>query len=275
MVNYIMDHPSVISSIIGVIGSIFVGYLAYVGVRKTIKSHYDLQSDLIESQSDSQKGRLIAEQISKSRIDWLKTTREYFSNYISEVNQCWEMNREYNIESDNISEIARKALGGSKMDREMASSELSPKLSDQKELRLKLSELEKRAESDYYKAVFSINPNEEIFIFLEQYLNLSRFTRNIIEPKYKAEMTRIIGKEVQAFFKREWEKAKHEISEGKISEKENIHKNELFSRSIASLNDDSINEYTNLYVLERVFTSKSSECELLRVLYKIKNSRKL
>lgn len=126
-----------------------------------------------------QKQQLVAEQIARSRIEWLKVTRKYVSQYMSSVNECWYLINEKKVDpSDEL---------------------LTNKL--------------KETENLYYKVIYSFNPKEEISIYLNKYLLLAKNQYKV--SRYdKGNFTSAVGRLVQTYFKDEWDKAKSEIQNG-------------------------------------------------------------
>lgn len=166
--------------------------------------------------SARQKRQLIAEEISKSRVEWLKITRGYVSDYMSEANQCWYLMHSRQTLQNKIDNLNISVETTAKKDNNERI-----KLDNQKDKLEKLNgeivNSKFKAEEKYYKCMYSINPTENIKIFLDNYLRITQETlfKNINSAE-KNELTRIIAEEVQRYFKSEWEKAKGEIETGEI-----------------------------------------------------------
>lgn len=270
--NFVLDmlkEPSVVAALIGVVGSLIVGGMAYLGVRNTINSHYKLQEETLKANSDDQRERLVAEQVSKSRIDWLKVTRKYISDYLSEVNQCWDLNEQWLKTGDDLHRLGRKIVNLSSEER-TNDKELQDKIKEatnnKRELEKRIIDMKKLAESDYYKAVFSINPKEKIFYFLEQYLNLSKSGRVTATEDQKNDLMEAVGSEIQEFFKAEWENAKKEVLNGSIQSTENdIDETEQLHKAIVAINTRK-NVGTSLSEIKIVFGDKSNEYKFIKAL---------
>lgn len=127
--------------------------------------------------------KLVAENIAKSRIEWLNVTRKYVSDYISAVNETYYF-------SVNILDINDKD----------SENEFSRLIAD--------------VENKYYLVRLSINPKENISKLLDRFLKVAYGT---VSKCDKDDLNSELGKELQIFFKNEWEKAKSEIKTGEIS----------------------------------------------------------
>ena len=127
--------------------------------------------------------KLVAENVAKSRIEWLSVTRKYVSDYISSVNRAY-------------------FYGSTVLDR-----------NDKDQLQ-EFNQLRADVEIKYYLVLLSVNPKEEIATKLNDYQQVAEGTI----PKFeKQKLNMELGKGLQVFFKNEWEKAKLEIETGKIS----------------------------------------------------------
>ncbi|WP_047999410.1 hypothetical protein [Lactiplantibacillus herbarum] len=129
-----------------------------------------------------QKQKLVAEQIAKSRIDWLKEMREHVANYITSVNVTYD----YRMNHTNMADDKIK-----------------------KEYR----ELKQKVEKNYALIMFNLNPKEKITKQLNDYLQLAN---EPITMGDKKEAETALDENVQAFFKSEWDKAKKEIQSGRV-----------------------------------------------------------
>jgi len=148
-----------------------------------------------------QKQKLVAEQVAKSRIEWLKITREYFSKFMS-----------YCEQTDYYKRKLRKTKKRNKNQ-----SQSNMKLT--KYLEKKMDKKSQKANEYYYKMKCSINPEDHISGEIKNYFDM------INQPKIcKVEFdrgTEELSKNVQKYFKNEWDKAKTEIRTGVISPKDN------------------------------------------------------
>lgn len=127
--------------------------------------------------------KLVADNIAKSRIEWLNVTRKYVSDYISAVNETYYF-------SVNILDINDKD----------SENEFSRLIAD--------------VENKYYLVRLSINPKENISKLLDRFLEVAYGT---VSKYDKDDLNSELGEELQIFFKNEWEKAKSEIKTGEIS----------------------------------------------------------
>lgn len=127
--------------------------------------------------------KMVAENVAKSRIEWLSVTRKSVSDYISSVNKAYFYSKNVldKNDKDKLSEFNRL-------------------LAD--------------VENKYYLVLLSVNPKEEIAKKLNDYQQVAEGTITQIQ---KRELNMELGQGLQVFFKNEWEKAKLEIETGKIS----------------------------------------------------------
>jgi len=153
-----------------------------------------------------QRQKLIAEQIAKSRIEWLAVTRKYVSKYMSQANECW----------------FRINFGQEGSEQES------------------LNDLLKKTENSYYKSIYSFNPKEEISIYLEKYFLITRTDYNI-PLIYKKNLTSIVGRAVETYFKGEWDKAKNEIQDGIVVKTKSIDKYSSLSDTLKLIDKNSLN----------------------------------
>jgi len=151
-----------------------------------------------------QRQKLVAEQVAKSRIEWLKITREYVGDYMSKVNQGWFLlHSKSNYEKKDINKVQMET------------------------------------EQLYYRVIYSFNPNEDISTLLKYYYIVSSSMYNV-DNGDKKYFTTIVGKSVQAYFKKEWDKAKLEIQYG-ITFKSNDDKSGELSRVLNEIDKGSGN----------------------------------
>lgn len=127
--------------------------------------------------------KMVAENIAKSRIEWLNVTRKYVSDYISSVNKAYFYST--NVLNKNNS---------------VQLTEFNKLLAD--------------VESKYYLVLFSVNPEEKIAQTLNDYQQIA-YGGFLASQKKEASIE--LGRQLQVFFKKEWEKAKLEIRTGEIS----------------------------------------------------------
>ena len=75
--------------------------------EKTLTSELDKQTRDLNHVADQQKKKLIADDIATARIDWLKITRKYVSDYMSGANRCWDLRNQYkkNSSQNNLDEL--------------------------------------------------------------------------------------------------------------------------------------------------------------------------
>lgn len=137
-----------------------------------------------------QRQKLVAEQIAKSRVEWLGVTRGYVSNYMSYANQAWNKIRNRSTSKSDSSDS-----------------------SDLDDILIKTEEF-------YYNSIYSVNPKEHIYTMLEGYLIIAE--KNQIDPYLKSQLTAYLGQEVQMYFKNEWDKAKLEIETGTVAPNDTV-----------------------------------------------------
>lgn len=193
--------PALISFFASVLVGLITIFFSTRNVGKTINSQLEQQNLKLESDSKEQKKKLVAEEISKSRIEWLKVTRQYVSDYMSACNMCY-----FYYQKMNILDARLKVI--------LSPCEEKNIIDEQKALNKKIDDCKLNAENNYYKSIYSVNPKENIKIFLDKYIMLTQ--NNLVNPRYKDELTRIVGEEVQEYFKNEWNKAKKEIINGNV-----------------------------------------------------------
>lgn len=139
--------------------------------------------------SARQKQKLIAEQIAKARIDWLKEMREYVAEYIASVNAAYN----YGMDHPEVFEV-KKGIND--------------------EVKKEYIELKQKVEKNYALIMFHLNPEEKITQKLNDYLQVAN---NPIVKSEKMKYESELGKAVQTFFHREWAKTKREVETGRIS----------------------------------------------------------
>lgn len=132
--------------------------------------------------------KLVAEQIAKARIDWLKEMREHVADYINTVNTAYDYGMKH-------MEVFNK----------------NAEIDD--EVRKKYTALKQKVEKNYALIMFNLNPNEKITQQLNDYLQVAN---DPVTPSEKRKHETELFKKVQSFFKDEWEKAKKEIQTGKV-----------------------------------------------------------
>lgn len=160
---------------------------------------------IIIGYSSRQHQELIAEQIAKSRIEWLKVTRKYFSQYMSYIDRAYFYSKEVKKKSREIHEISKfnyKRRENLKKNKD--------------ELEKKQNKFFQKAEENYYKSIYSVNPKEKIYSVLENY---NDFMNGIIKSHGKCDCEyfckrKTVGEFSQKYFKEEWDKAKTEIKTG-------------------------------------------------------------
>ncbi|WP_338233170.1 hypothetical protein [Companilactobacillus muriivasis] len=170
-----------------------------------------------------QKQKLVAEQVAKSRIEWLKITREYFSKFMSYCEQTAYYKRKLRKTKKRIKKNKNQSnmksiicLGSTIKSSDKTTESLEKKI---KSIEKKMDKKSQKANEYYYKMKCSINPKDHISEEIKNYFDM------INQPKIcKVELdrgTEELSKNVQKYFKDEWDKAKTEIRTGVISPKDN------------------------------------------------------
>lgn len=176
-----------------------------------------------------QKQKLVAEQIAKSRIDWLKVTRGYISEYMGSIMAYWIKSqwRDYQtkILFDSLEKVNLDEISGFHKE---TIEDTEKFLMDE---RSSLEELYLISQRNYYKFFYSVNGKEKIAIFVKQ---LQLLSNSNIKMNYQLaiELEEIVSSVVQKYFKHEWDKAKYEIETGHVSTKDEL-KNEKFVKIIS------------------------------------------
>lgn len=204
MVNYLkILWKSIVFSIIAILPIIFVSFVFwFLGVFKfngTSEFPFGALAALIAAlivipfHFELQRKKMVANQIVKSRIDWLQSMKKYTANYLNSV--------------DNYVNGQNRPLGYEyckHRDKDEKSSQ----------------ELKNIADKNYYLLMFNLNPDEKITKKIRKYHSI--FVEEICNCKecYPQKRSKITAT-IQKYFKREWDKAKSEIKSGDIAVKDN------------------------------------------------------
>jgi len=172
-----------------------------------------------------QKQKLVAEQVAKSRIEWLKITRYYFSKYMSYCEQTVYCKRKLRKikkkikNQKNKSQSNMKSIKYFKITNKIPNETTESLEKKAKSLEKKMNKKSQEANEYYYKMKCSISPEDQISEEIKDYLDM------VNQPKVRKEEfdreTERLSKDVQKYFKGEWDKAKKEIRTGVISPKDN------------------------------------------------------
>lgn len=286
-----MDN-TIISSIIAAASAILSAYFTSKWTSKSnkddlkeqLKQQLQQQTESLKHSTNQQRKKLVADDISKSRIEWLNITRKYISDYMSEVNRCWDYGQQYQRALVEIQDLAFQSSSGDDSSINYYSEQIASLKEKLPELLNKRNDILKIAESDYYKSIFSVNPDERIRCFIDQYLVLTQL-KPMANLDQKNAITEIVGDEMQKYFKREWDKAKFEIVKGKVYKADDDKENtQFFNDSLKKLYEHKSPRYfmnntiykrpidiqKNKDAVEQFFGKKSSESKLINILYEIK-----
>lgn len=173
-----------------------------------------------------QKQKLVAEQVAKSRIEWLKITRDYFSKYMSYCEQTAYYKKEFrkikkeikSKKSKSQSQSNMKSIKYLKITNNISGKTTEPLEKKAKSIEKKMNKNSQKANEYYYKMKCSISPDDHISEKIKDYLDMSNRSK-VCKEEFDRETERL-SKDVQKYFKDEWDKAKREIRTGVISPKD-------------------------------------------------------
>lgn len=221
---------------------VFTYFLALITLMATI-INYSTQKKLQQEISNK---KLIAEIIAKSRIEWLKEMREHVSIYMSLANQAsfyleshWE-----SLASDNKSSEHFAVYNSIVKEAETYYYKIMFNLNSKEQIHSKIEsysnifkiDLIRKQIKSTKKQVKKFNKEKEYLVTIKPNFIESTATADWIVKRietiaavqiklahtktiaaYRKKIQSEVGSSIQAYFKREWDKAKEEIKSGEVA----------------------------------------------------------